>query len=169
MVWSKKDKVLFRIIHDHGKKDLEGQIQRSSKAFATNKRPVHFFGYYDKKHHLFVWSNNMRAMIEHFIEDKYQSLFGKDTSWKKLFEPVVELSSENQCIIPYFIEIFHAQERVIRIANKDYDVYGLVSLPNVKQTFSFDDFLNDMFLYRIDNKLEKRYGRVSRRRPRRVQ
>jgi hypothetical protein len=41
--------------------------------------------------------------------------------------------------------------------------------PNLEAPFNDDDFLNDMFLYRIDNKLEKKYGRVSRRRPRRVQ
>jgi hypothetical protein len=171
MAWSKKDKVLFRILHHFGKGDLEAQIQRSSRAFASLTRPpesVYFFGYYDKKHQNFVWCNNMNAMIKRFIEDKYQHIFGNDVSWKKLFEPVVSFTPENKNIIPYFIEIFHAQDRVVRIITKDYDMYALAPLKNIKQTFSFDTFLQDMFLYRIDDKMEKKYGKHSTQKRRRV-
>ena len=98
-------------------------------------------------------------MIQNFIADKYQSIFGKDVSWKKLFEPTVPFTQENKNIIPYFIEIFHAQDRVVRMTSKDYDIYVLAPLKGIKQTFSFDDFLNDMFLYRMDDNMEKKYGR----------
>jgi hypothetical protein len=110
----------------------------------------------------------MNIMIQNFIAEKYQSIFGNDVSWKKLFEPTVPLTRDNKNIIPYFMEIFHAQDRVVRIVNNDYDIYALAPLKGIRQTFSFDDFLNDMFLYRMDDNMEKKYHRRTTHKRRRV-
>jgi hypothetical protein len=170
MSWSKKDKVLFRTLQDFGKSDLEAQIKRSSRYFSTlEKRPESFtlFGYYDPSHHEFIWMNGMNLRMKRFIAEGYQPLFGSDTSWKKLFLPTVSLPSSYQYVIPYLMEIVNARYRVIRLQDKGYDVYALATLP-VKQTFSFDEFSNAMFLYRMDDKMEKKYGARRTKKDKRV-
>lgn len=161
MVWTKKDKVLFRILREFGKSDLEAQIQRSTRMFLKYKTPppsFMLFGYYDPKKQEFVWMNDMNHRMVRFIKGGYQPLFGSDTSWKKLFRSNVSLPYSYQNVIPYLMEILNARYRVIRLEDKGFPVYGLVSLDRVKQTFSFENFQDAMFLYRMDNNLEKKYG-----------
>lgn len=161
MVWTKKDKVLFRILQDFGRSDLEAQIQRSTRIFLKYKTPppsFMLFGYYDPKKQEFVWMNDMNRRMVRFIKGGYQPLFGSDTSWKKLFRSTVSLPSSYQNVIPYLMEILNARYRVVRLEDKGFPVYGLVSLEGVKQTFSFEEFKQVMFLYRMDDDLEKKYG-----------
>jgi hypothetical protein len=161
MNWSKKDRVLFRILQEFGESDLEAQIQASTRAFLVRKIPpssVVPFGYYDKTHHEFVWLHGMNRQMERFIAEGYQSLFGEDRSWKKLFHATVPLSPMYQNVIPYLMEIVNARYRVVRLIHKGQEVYALVPL-RIKQTFSFDDFSQAMFLYRMDDAMEKKYHR----------
>ena len=161
MSWSKKDKVLFRILQEFGKSDLEAQIQASTRAFLVRKIPpssVVPFGYYDKKHHEFVWLHGMNRRMERFVAEGYQPLFGEDRSWKKLFHATVPLSPMYQNVIPYLMEIVNARYRVVRLMHNGQEVYALVPL-RIKQTFSFDDFSQAMFLYRMDDAMEKKYHR----------
>lgn len=160
MVWSKKDKVLFRILQDFGKSDLEAQIRRSSRAFSAKNIPassVTIVGYYDPKQQEFVWLHDMNRRLEMFIADGYQPLFGDDRSWKKLFHPKVSLSLADQNVISYLLEIVNARFRVVRLHDKGREVYALVPLTGIKQTFSFDEFSQAMFLYRMDDAMEKKY------------
>lgn len=169
MSWTKKDKVLFRILQEFGASDLEAQIRRSSRAFSARKTPpesVTIFGYYDTATQQFVWLNDMNRKLRRFIEEGYQPLFGDDTSWKKLFRQNVHLPLTYQNVIPYLMEIVNARYRVVRLSDQGRDVYALVTLKNVKQTFSFDDFSEAMFLYRMDDAMEKKYGAKTRTRTR---
>ena len=106
--------------------------------------------------------NDMNRRMIRFIEEGYQPLFGSDTSWKKLFRPTVSLPSSYQNVIPYLMEILNARYRVVRLEDKGFPVYGLVSLDRVKQTVSFNDFQSAMFLYRMDDAMEKKYGARTR-------
>jgi hypothetical protein len=172
MHWSKKDKIFFRIIEDFGKSDLEKQIGLSSDAFSKlHHRPESFtlFGYYDKEKQIFVWENDMNHTIKRFMEEGYQPVFGSDTSWKNLFRSTVPLPSRHKNVIPYLMEIVNARYRVVRLSHPNYDIYALVSLQNIKETFSYEEFSNAMFLYRIDDQLEKKYGLVPTKKRRRVQ
>ena len=99
----------------------------------------------------------MNRTLKRFIEEGYQPLFGDDMSWKKLFRAKVPLSSAYQNVIPYLMEIVNARYRVVRLSDHGREVYALVTLQNVKQTFSFDAFSNTMFLYRMDDAMEKKY------------
>lgn len=169
MSWSKKDKVLFRILQDFGASDLEAQIQRSSRAFSARRIPpssVTLFGYYDPKRQEFVWLHDMNRMMERFITEGYQPLFGDDTSWKKLFRPKVRLPTAYQNVIPYLLEIVNARYRVVRLSDNGRDVYALVPLQGIKQTFSFDAFSQAMFLYRMDDAMEKKYRTRTQKRRR---
>jgi hypothetical protein len=100
----------------------------------------------------------MNQIMKRFMEEGYQSLFGSDVSWKKLFNNKVSLPSNYKYIIPYLMEIVNSRYRVIRFVENKKDVYAFVDIKNTKQTFSYHDFYLDMFLYRIDDKLEKKYG-----------
>ena len=169
MSWSKKDKVLFRILGEFGASDLEAQIQRSSRAFAAKKIPpssVTVVGYYDPKRQEFVWLHDMNRKMEQFVAEGYQPLFGDDRSWKKLFRPTVRLPLAYQNVIPYFLEIVNARFRVVRLEDKGRHVYALVPLKGVKQTFSFDEFSQAMFLYRMDDAMEKKYPSRAREKTR---
>jgi hypothetical protein len=172
MVWTKKDKVLFRILQDFGKRHLEAQIKRSTRMFLKYKTPppsFTLFGYYDPKKQEFVWLNDMNRRMIRFIQEGYQPLFGSDTSWKKLFRSTVSLPASHQNDIPYLMEILNARYRVVRLEDKGFPVYGLVALEGVKQTFSFDEFQQAMFLYRMEDDLERKYGsRATRKRLHRV-
>lgn len=161
MSWSKKDKVLFRILQEFGASDLEAQIQRSSRAFAAKKIPpssVSVVGYYDPARQEFVWLHDMNRKLEQFVAEGYQPLFGDDRSWKKLFRSTVRLPSAEQNVIPYLLEIVNARFRVVRFHDKGREVYALVPLKGIKQTFSFDEFSQAMFLYRMDDAMEKKYA-----------
>jgi len=168
---NKKDKILFRILNQFGKSDLEAQIQHSSQVFSTLKQPPEtftIFGYYDLNHKTFNWLNGMNEIMQRFISEGYQSVFGSDKSWKKLFQSSVRLQSNDKNVIPYLMEIINAKYNVIRFITSQYEIYALVSLPNTKETFSFEEFNSAMFLYRFDKKMEEKYGskRHTRKRPR---
>jgi len=161
-MWTNKDKVLFRILHQFGSSDLERQIKRSSHFFSKLQQPpeyVMIFGYYDLSKKLFVWLNNMNYQMERFIQEGYRPLFGSDETWKKLLHPVVPLSISDKNVIPYLMEILNARYRVIRLIEKNVEIYALVTLPYVKQTFDFNKFNTAMYLYRMDDKYEKKYSK----------
>jgi hypothetical protein len=157
MGWTKKDKVLFRIIQEFGDSDIEAQIQKSTEMFFQKPTTFTVFGYYDAAHHQFVWQQDMNRRMEQFIRGGYQPLFGSDRSWKKLFRSRVPLPPRYQNVIPYLMEMLNAQYRVIQFVHDGHDTYAFVELP-VKQTFSFDAFSNAMFLYRMDDEMEHKYG-----------
>lgn len=160
MTWTKKDKILFTIVNKFGKEHLEKQIKDASQKFSTlKKRPEFFtiFGYYNIHKNVFVWQNNMNKHILNFIKNGYMGLFGSDYTLKKLFQPTVAFNKEDMNVIPYLMEILHAQFTVVRFKSPTNYIYALTVIDGIKETFKYEDFDAAMFLYRKYDELDKAY------------
>ena len=160
MTWTKKDRVLFTILNQFGKDDLEKQIEDASKKFVKLKTKPEFFvvfGHYDLAKDEFILENNMNKMTYDFFKKGYLPVFGSDETVKKLCRPVVKLDKKDMNVIPYLLEIINAAFSVIRFKSNGLYTYALVKLDGVRESFDFEKFRDSMFLYRSFDKIDKKY------------
>ena len=158
-MWTEKDKTLFTIVNNFGKKDLEIQIEQASDKFSHLKqRPDFFvvFGVYDLIKDNFVWQNKMNILLFNFSK-KYLPIFGSDETLKKLFKPVVKFDKNDMNVIPYLMEALNAEYSVIRFKSHTAYIYALVKLDDIKETFNFDEFDAALFFYRYYENIDKKY------------
>ena len=84
-------------------------------------------------------------------------LFGSDYTLKKLFQPTVAFNKEDMNVIPYLMEILHAQFTVVRFKSPTNYIYALTVIDGIKETFKYEDFDAAMFLYRKYDELDRGY------------
>ena len=158
-MWTEKDKTLFTIVNNFGKKNLEIQIEQASDKFSHLKqRPDFFvvFGVYDLIKDNFVWQNKMNILLFNFSK-KYLPIFGSDETLKKLFKPVVKFDKNDMNVIPYLMEALNAEYSVIRFKSHTAYTYALVKIDDIKETFNFDEFDAALFFYRYYKDIDKKY------------
>jgi hypothetical protein len=157
MTWSEKDEILFSIVNIAGKEHLEQQIENASNKFLQlKKRPEFFviFGYYNLNKDNFVWQNEMNKISYNFVKKDYMSLFNSDETIKKLFKPIVHFNRKDMNVIPYLMEALNAKFSVVRFKSQTDYIYALTIVDN-NETFNYEDFDAQMFLYRFHNQLIK--------------
>lgn len=160
MYWSEKDKTLFSIVNIAGKEHLEEQIDDASEKFLQlKKRPDFFvvFGYYNLNSNIFVWQNEMNKISYDFVKKNYMSLFESDETLQKLFKPTVKFDKNDMNVIPYLIKALSAKFNVIRFKSSTDYIYALTMVDGVKETFNYEEFDTQMFLYRFHDKIDKTY------------
>ena len=160
MYWSEKDKILFSIVNTAGREHLEAQINDASEKFLQlKKRPCFFviFGYYNLNSNIFVWQNEMNKISYDFVKNGYMSLFESDETLKKLFKPTVKFDKKDTNVIPYLMEALNAKFNVIRFKSSTDYIYALTMVDEVKETFNYEEFNAQMFLYRFHDKIDKAY------------
>lgn len=159
MIWTSKDKLFLSILKEFGEKEVEPVIQRANKLLASlsvKKRPeLFFFGNYEPSSQFFIWNNDINKMQYDMILRNYMTIFGDDSTLKKLFQDKVKLSHKYLNVIPYLLKIVNAAFHVVRIPFQNRIYFALVKL-SLKDTINFNTFDHLLFSYRQYNILYKK-------------
>jgi len=159
MIWTSKDKFFLSILREFGENHVESVIQNANKllgSLPTKKRPqLVFFGDYQPSLQLFTWNKDIQKIQYDMIVRNYMTVFGDDSTLKKLFQDKVHLSHNYQNVIAYLLKIVNVAFHVVRIPFQNRIYFALVKL-SLKDTIDFDLFDHLMFSYRQYSILHKK-------------
>jgi hypothetical protein len=152
MSWTIHDNILFSIFNTFGKKYIENQIEKNTRALVALKQPPKWFvvfGVYDLRTGTFTWQNDVNKITYNLIVTNYMPVFYSLATVKKLCKPRVHLGGSLQNVIPYMVSILNKQFKVVRQIQHDKIVYAIVTLDKPpKDSFDFKEFYAAMYYYR---------------------
>ena len=160
MAWSKKDRLLFHLINEAGKRYFKRQVHLATATFmkAKVKPNLVFFGTYNLSTRTFHWLNQMNEITLDYIRKGYMSVFGSDETIVKLCQPSVPLDLKDRNVIPYLIDIVNAAYSVVRFEKGKERIFAMTKL-DLPDTFDFEQFNNSMFIYRTFHVYERKTRR----------
>lgn len=132
-------------------KKIKINVIKNGENFTRN---IFMLGYHNKSEEIFRWFNSMNEIaLKHIQRHNIKDIFGSDTTIKKLFQPEIEISNKYHYVIPYLVAIFNPAYNIVRFEHGDTYVYAMIQL-NIVNNFDFDDFVNEMTLYRIASSIK---------------